>query len=64
MTPPVGIGTQTANDPTGSFAEIRPAAALAEATSTVAVASSSSAADYAYRIAALTAGLVFLATFV
>jgi hypothetical protein len=42
--------------------EIRPAAAIADATGTVMA--SSSIADYAYRIAALTVGLAFLATVV
>jgi len=64
MTPLVGFRTETANDPKGSLAEIRPAALIAEATGTAAVGSSSAAADYAYRIAALTAGLALLATFV
>jgi hypothetical protein len=64
MNPLIGFRTETTNAPQGSLAEIRPAAAIAEATGTAAVGPSLSAADYAYRIAALTAGLAFLATFV
>jgi len=62
MNPLIGFRTETATAPHGHVAEIRPAAAVAAAT--VAVGPSLSAADYAYRIAALTAGLTFLATFV
>jgi hypothetical protein len=64
MNPLIGFRTETANAPHGHVAEIRPAAAVAAATGAVAVGPSLSAADYAYRIAALTAGLTFLATFV
>jgi hypothetical protein len=64
MTPLIGFRTKTANAPQGPLAEIRPAPAIADATGVAVVDTSLSAADYAYRIAALTAGLAFLATFV
>lgn len=60
MTPPIGFRTGKSAEGTDSVAEILPAAVL---DSTIAQAVlPSRAADYAYRIAAVTAGLILLAT--
>lgn len=61
MTPPIGFRTGKTAEDKNPIAEIRPAAAFvggpaAETTSF------SRTADYAYRIAAVTAGLILLAT--
>jgi len=64
MTPPIGFRTDKTANSGNSIAEIRPSAAIADATGLPASSAPHSlrAADYAYRIAALTAGLVLLAT--
>lgn len=63
MTPPIGFRTRKSAETEGSLMEIRPAAAMVDPGTEPATASSPSrAADYAYRIAALTAGLILLAT--
>lgn len=56
MTPPIGFRTNKTADEKGSLIEIHPTAIATPGSS------NSRAADYAYRIAALTAGLVLLAT--
>lgn len=61
MTPPMGFNTGNEAEKEISIAEIRPAAALVDATVPEGAAISR-AADYAYRIAAVTAGLILLAT--
>ncbi len=69
MTPPIGFRTGKTADAKNSLTEIRPPAALTDAAPTgdstphaASTPSSPRVADYAYRIAALTAGLVLLAT--
>ncbi|HTH54348.1 MAG TPA: hypothetical protein VL495_10375 [Edaphobacter sp.] len=63
MTPPIGFRTGKSVESENSIMEIRPAAALTDTSDVLtAGASPSRAADYAYRIAALTAGLILLAT--
>jgi hypothetical protein len=58
MTPPIGFRTGKKNeDPKGPIAEIRPPAATADMT-----APTTTISDYAYRIAALTAGIALLAS--
>jgi hypothetical protein len=61
MTPPIGFRTDKTAETNGSVMEVRPAAALSTPTEP-STTSPSRAADYAYRIAALTAGLFLLAT--
>ncbi|MEG9435540.1 hypothetical protein JAO29_05110 [Edaphobacter sp. HDX4] len=63
MTPLFAFRTSNSSDPKGALPEIRPVAACAGAKTVLSTpATSSRAADYAYRIATLTAGLVLLAT--
>ena len=62
MTPPIGFRTDASTDATTTLIPIGPAAALA--CDGASIASPSQFADYAYRIAALTAGLALLATFI
>ncbi|MBS1798261.1 MAG: hypothetical protein JSS95_00400 [Acidobacteria bacterium] len=62
MTPPIGFRTDTSNDAAATLVPIGPVATLACDGATLAP--TSRFADYAYRIAALTAGLALLATFV
>jgi hypothetical protein len=61
MTPPTGFETGRKAKTKGPLTEIRPAASLVEAGPEHG-ARPHRAADYAYRIAALTAGLILLAT--
>lgn len=61
MTPPIGFRTGKTVEATDAVTEIRPAAAILDGTTAQAVLPSR-AADYAYRIAAVTAGLILLAT--
>lgn len=62
MTPPIGFRTDASTDASATLVPIGSAAVLGcdGATHTPA----SQFADYAYRIAALTAGLALLATFI
>lgn len=64
MTPPIAFRSDKNSDLKGSVLEIRPPTAVPCATRGPSSAPSTSvrSADYAYRIAALTAGLVLLAT--
>jgi hypothetical protein len=63
MTPLFAFRTSNPSDPEGTLLEVRPAADSAgEKTAPRTPATSSRGADYAYRIATLTAGLVLLAT--
>ncbi|QNI36386.1 hypothetical protein [Edaphobacter albus] len=61
MTPPIGFRTDKTADDKSPLAQIRPVAAFVDAPATQTT-SFSRAADYAYRIAAVTAGLILLAT--
>jgi hypothetical protein len=58
MTPLIGFRIHKKADAKGSLAQIRPAATTEDAPT----GGQSRVADYAYRIAALTAGLILLAT--
>ncbi len=58
MTPPIGFRTDKPTDTNGSVAEIRPSAAISDAT----IPPRTTVSDYAYRIAALTAGIALLAS--
>lgn len=60
MTPPIGFRTHKTADSESSAREIQPTAAITETPTNPNV--PSRAADYAYRIVALTAGLILLAT--
>ncbi|MBS1821374.1 MAG: hypothetical protein JST61_05290 [Acidobacteria bacterium] len=62
MTPPIGFGTGISTDATATLVPIGTVTPLACDAATVH--SASQFADYAYRIAALTAGLALLATFI
>lgn len=63
MTPLIGLRSKNTLDSQGAFLEIRPCAAGAGAAIAAQTSEGSSrAADYAYRIATVTAGLVLLAT--
>ncbi|HEY2038224.1 MAG TPA: hypothetical protein VGG95_01075 [Edaphobacter sp.] len=59
MTPLIGFRTSRQADPGGTLAQVIPSTAAAVGP---ALETPSRAADYAYRIAALAAGLVLLAT--
>lgn len=63
MNPPIGFRTDKKTDPKGSLMEIRPAASISDAAATprATAPATSRATDYAYRIAALTAGIALLA---
>ena len=61
MTPPIGVRTGKTAEDKNPIVEIRSAAAFAGAPTTPTT-SFSRTADYAYRIAAVTAGLILLAT--
>lgn len=61
MTPLIGFRTDKTPESEGSMMEIRPPASISSSAES-SQASPSRAADYAYRIAALTAGLILLAT--
>jgi hypothetical protein len=58
MTPPIGFRTDKTTDPKGTVMEIRPAAAITDTTAP----RTTTVSDYAYRIAALTAGIALLAS--
>jgi hypothetical protein len=64
MTPPIGFRTDNKGSTDGSIMEIRPAAAITDATTprTAVGPTPSTISDYAYRIAALTAGIALLAS--
>ena len=64
MTPPIGFRTDKTTDPKGSLMEIRPAAVLSDAAETprATALATSRATDYAYRVAALAAGIALLAS--
>jgi len=63
MTPPIGFRINETTDKKGTLAQIRPTAALAETAAPKATAlAPSRLPDYAYRIAALTAGIALLAS--
>ena len=62
MTPPIGFRAKANPDATNNLMKIRPLE-LAEAGEAVALPAVSPLADYAYRIAALTAGLALISTF-
>ena len=64
MTPLIGFRTKRNVDSQGTMLHVGPSAITANAAPMlgVSVVESSRAADYAYRIAAVTAGLVLLAT--
>jgi hypothetical protein len=61
MTPPIRLRTDTSNESGGTVMPIVPATAMAGDAITL---PPSQFADYAYRIATLTAGLALLATFI
>ena len=61
MTPPIGFRTDSTKRADGTLMEIRPPQAVAS--SGAEAVKVSSGADRAYRIAALTAGLALIATF-
>jgi hypothetical protein len=58
MTPPIGFRTDKTTDPKGALMEIRPATVITDA----AAPRTTTVSDYAYRIAALTAGIALLAS--
>ena len=58
MTAPIGFRTDKTTNPEGSVLKIRPAAAITDATAP----RTTTISDYAYRIAALTAGIALLAS--
>jgi hypothetical protein len=60
MTPPIGFRTHKTADSESSAREIRASAAITEPPTVPTT--PSRAADYAYRIVAVTAGLILLAT--
>ena len=61
MTPPIGFRAKALSDSPGDLIEIRPADAIKRGEA--ALPSVSPLADYAYRIAALTAGLALISMF-
>jgi hypothetical protein len=64
MTPPIGFRIDKTTDPKGSLMEIRPAGSITDAAATPRPTglATSRATDYAYRIAAVTAGIALLAS--
>ena len=64
MTPPIGFRTDKTTDPKRSLMEIRPAALISDAAATprATAPATSRATDYAYRVAALAAGIALLAS--
>ena len=60
MTPPIGFRTDKTNNPKGTLMEIRTPSAPNDAAFDAP--SPSRVSDYAYRIAALTAGIALLAS--
>lgn len=64
MTPPIGFRTGDTTDPEGSLMAIRPAASISDAAVNPRATgpATSRATDYAYRIAAVTAGIALLAS--
>jgi hypothetical protein len=58
MNSPIGFRTDKTTESPGTIAQIRPAAAINDATAP----RTTTVSDYAYRIAALTAGIALLAS--